>query len=363
LLALLVTVSVLSTGLAGVALADDTSTTANESATASETTPDGDAVVENVTERIETLETVEFTRTSVSEFDGRTSNTTTRVVADVDANKMRTDTVQSSYGSNTSTVVNGTHITTYNPDENTVNTVEYESQTGSVLPQLTQLANESAVEYGFAGTATIDGEDVYLLDATPQQTYDEQNVSMTVAVDTETYFPVQIETEIRSDRYNVTATQTYTNVSINREIPESAFELDVPADATEPSFDGPEISSYDEYGRLQSSAELSLPAAELAGDYEFDSGQIIDGEGYYSVSLTYTDGDDRVQVTTQEESPFDWSERDGVEEVSLGEETGYYAESGEYAFLHADTDGQSYHVYGKLDREQIVDVGTAVVGS
>lgn len=361
LLALLVTVSVLSTGIAGAALADNPSTTDAQPANESETAPDGDAIVENVTERLETLQTVEFTRTTVSEFDGETTNATVQVVADVEDGEKRTEVVDSSYGSNTTTVVNETHITTYNADENTVNTVEYESRNNSVVPQLTRLANESAVEYEFIGTGTVDGEDVYRLDATPQQMYDEQTTSMTVAVDTETYFPVQIETAVSSDRYNITATQTYSNVSINENVPESAFELDVPADATEPSFDGPEIESYDEYSSLQSGADLSPPAAELPGDYEFESGRTVDGDGYYSVSLTYTDGEDRIHVSTQQESPFDWSERDGVEEVTLGDETGYYDDHGDYAFLHADTDDQSYQVYGKLDKDQLLDIGTAVV--
>jgi outer membrane lipoprotein-sorting protein len=363
LLALLVTVSVLSTGLAGVALADSTSTTAAQPDTESETTPDGEAIVENFTERVETLETVEFTRTTESEFNGQTTNATVRVVADLESGQKRTETIESSYGTNTTSVINETHMKTYNPDENTVSTVEYESQGYSMLPQITQLANESAVEYEFAGTDTVNGEDVYLLDATPQQMYDEQNASLTVAVDTETYFPVQLKTSVDSDQYNVTSTQTYSNVSINEEVPESAFELDVPDDATEPSFDGPEVDSYEEYSSLQSDAELSLPSADLPGDYEFESGQTIDGDGYYSVSLTYTDGEDHVHVSVQDDSPFDWSDRDGYDEVSLGDETGYVTDYDEYGFLHADANGNSYTVYGELNEDLLVDIGTAVVGS
>lgn len=364
-LAILVTVSVLSTGVAGAALADDSSVTDEQPTRESTATPDGDAVIENFTERIETLETVEFTRTTESEFDDGTTNTTVRVVADLESSQKRTETIESSYGSNTTSVVNETHIKTYDADENTVSTAEYgaNSRGYSMLPQLTQLANESAVEYEFAGTGTVAGEEVYRLDALPTQTRSEQNVSVTIAVDTETHFPVQVETEIRGDQYNLNSTRTYSNVSINEDLPESAFELDVPADASEPSNTGPDIESYDEYNSLQSSADLSLPAAELPGDYEFDSARTIDGDSYYFVSLTYTDGEDRVQVSVQEESPFDWSERDGVEEVSLGDETGYYSDNGDYAFLHADTGEQAYHLYGQLNEDQLIDIGTAVIDS
>jgi outer membrane lipoprotein-sorting protein len=361
LLAVLVTVSVLSTGLAGVALADRSSTIAEQPVEDSVPAPDGDAVVENFTERIETLETVEFTRTMKIEFDNDTSSTTVKIVADLENNLKRTETIESTYGVNTTTVTNETHATVYDADENTVRTVEYESQGYSTLPQLANLANESMVEYEFAGTDTVDGEDVYVLNATPKQTYGDQNVSITIAVDTETYFPVKFGNEVRGDQYNVSTTYTYSNVSINHDVPESTFELDVPADATEPSYEGPEIESYDDYSSLQSNTELSLPSAELPDEYEFESAQTIDGDGYYSVSLTYTDGENRVHVSVKEDSPFDWSERDGVEEVSLGEETGYYKSYDDYGFLYIDTDEQSYSLYGELDEDVLVEIGIAVV--
>lgn len=363
LLALLVTVSMLSTGIAGAALADSPPTTDAQPANSSETTTDGEAVVENFTQRIETLETVEFTRTTESEFDNETMSNTVRVVADLESEQKRTETIASTHGSNTTTVINATHMTTYNADENTVNTLEYGSNSRgySMLPQLTQLANESAVEYEFLGTGTIDGEEVYRLDATPTQTPDETDVSVTIAVDTETYFPVQVTTEFSSEEYSVNSTRTYSNVSINEDVPDSAFELDVPADATGPSSTGPDIESYDGYSSLQSDAELSLPAAELPADYEFEGARIIDGDNYYSVSLTYTDGDESVHVGVQDDLSFDWSERDGVDEVSLGDETGYYDDDGDYAFLHADTGEQAYYLYGQLDEDQLIDIGTAVV--
>jgi outer membrane lipoprotein-sorting protein len=364
LLALLVTVSILSTGIAGAALADSPSMTDAQPTDSSETTTDGEAVVENFTQRIETLETVEFTRTMESEFDDETMSNTVRVVADLESERKRTETIASSHGSNTTTVINATHMTTYNADENTVNTFEYGSNSRgySMLPQLTQLANESAVEYEFLGTGTLNGEEVYRLNATPTQTPDETDVSLTVAVDTETYFPKQVTTEFSGEQYSVNSTRTYSNVSINGDVPGSTFELDVPADATKPSFSGPDIKSYDDYASLQSDAELSLPAAELPAEYEFEDARIIDGDNYYSVSLTYTNGNKGVHVGVQENSSFDWSERDGVDEVSLDDETGYYDDDGDYAFLHADTGEQAYYLYGQLDEDQLIDIGTAVVG-
>lgn len=362
LLALLMAATLLSSGFVGAGLASNLSTIDAQQTTASTTNVDGEAVVENFTERIETLETVEFTRTAKTETNNRTINSTIHVVADLRSGQKRTETIDSAYGANTTTVVNETHRVTYNPEKNTVNSYEYKSQDNSVLPQLAQMANESAVAYEYAGTSTVNGEDVYLLNATPQQTPEDRNVSVTVAVDTETYFLVQYETSLQSDRSNFTVTRTYSNVTINGDIPESAFELDVPEDATEPSL-GPEISSYDKYSTLQSAANLSVPADELPDDFKFDSASIIDGEAYYSVSLTYTNGNETAHVSIQEESRVDWSDYDNYNSVEIGNETGYYNSYDEYKFLHVNTDEQSYSVSGELNKSEIIDIGTELVNS
>lgn len=363
LLALLVAASLLSTGIAGAALAHNPSTADAQQTTDSPTEVDGEAVVENFTERLYTLETVEFTQTMESESGGETTSTTTQVVADIEDGQMRTEIRDSTYGSNSTTVVNETHRTTYNPETNTVSSYEFQSQGDRILPQLTQMANESVVDYEYVGTDTVEGQEVHLLDGVPQQqqTPEDTTVSVTVAVNTETYFPVQYETLVQGDEYNFSYTQTYSNVTINGDVPESAFNLDVPEDATKPSSHGPELTSYNEYSALQSASELSVPAAELPGNFEFDSARIIDGDDYYSVSLRYTDGEDRVQVSVQDESVFDWSEQDGYEEVELGDETGHYTEHDEYAFLRSNTDEQTYSMYGELSQDELVDIGEAIV--
>ena len=364
ILALLVAATVLSVGAVGIAFADSPSTQDVQPTTESADSPDGTAVIENFTERIDTLETVEFTRTVETELDGDTQTTSQRVVADLVADQIRTETLESPTGSNLTTVVNETHRVIYNADENTVSEYERQSDNIPVLSQLTQLTNESAVEYEYAGTGTVAGNGVYLLDATPKQTQTaNSNASVTVAVDTETYFPVRIETAVQSERYNVSATQTYENVTLNEDIPDSTFELDVPEDATQPSFEVPDITSYDEYSALQSSATLSVPGAELADGYAFDSARIVDGDGYYTVSMTYTNGEDHVQVGVQRDSPFDWSESDGYEAVRVGDETGYYAQYDEYGFLRVESDDLSYSVHGTLDEEQAVDIAASILDS
>jgi len=359
MLAVLVAVTVLSSGLAGVALAESPSTP--DAQTTENTTDDaGEEIVDAVVETLQTIETVEFTQTTETEFDGESTTSTQRVVADVDAFEKRVETLEADYGENTTTVINETHSAIYDADEETLNTYQYRSD--RLLPQLELLGNESAVDYEYTGTDTVDGKDVYVLEAVPQQErLSDTDASMTIAIDAETHFPVKIETTVDSEDFSYNTTRTYENVSLNEDVPESAFELDVPEDTTEPSFEVPDVTTYDDHEALTASADLSVPDAELAGDYEFDSATVIDGDDYYSVSMTYTNGEESVYVTAQADSSFDWSQSEDYEEVSVGDTTGYYAEYDDYGFLRVDSDGQSYSVHGQLDQGETVDIATAIV--
>jgi outer membrane lipoprotein-sorting protein len=362
LLAVLASVMLLTTGIAGVAFAGTPSTTVAQTDETTTDEPDGEEVIDSFTERLNTLDTVEFTRITETESNGETMESTERVSADLDAFQKRTEVVNSTFRNNITTVVNESTSVTYNEDENTV--TEYEYRGDILLPMLEQLANESAIEYEYLGTDTVDGQDVYVLEGTPTEQLDTgADTSLTVHVGTETHFPAQIAIDVESSEhdYNYSSTITYENVTLNEDIPDSTFDIDVPDDATDPTENlGPDISTYDTHDALQSNAELSVPSAELAEGYEFDQARIIDGDSYYTVSSTYTDGMDRITVSVQEENPFDYGEIEDYEEVSVGETTGYYADYDEFSFLHWDSDGQSFSLYGQLSEEETFDIAASV---
>ncbi|MEF8785495.1 MAG: DUF4367 domain-containing protein [Haloarculaceae archaeon] len=364
LLAVLASVMLLTTGIAGVAFAGSPSTTVAQTDEATTDEPDGEEVIDSFTERLETIDTIEFTRITETESNGETMESTERVSADLDAFQKRTETIDSTFRNNTTTMVNESTSLTYNEDENTV--TEYEYRGDILLPMLEQLANDSAIEYEYLGTDTVDGQDVYVLEGTPTEQLDtETDTSLTVHVGTETHFPVQIAIDVESSEYdyNYSSTITYENVTLNEDIPESTFDIDVPDDATDPTENfGPDISTYDTHDALQSNTELSVPSAELAEGYEFDQARVIDGDGYYTVSSTYTDGTDRITVSIQDDNPFDYSEIEDYEEVSVGENTGWYAEYDEFSFLHWDSNGQSLSLYGQLSEEETLDIAASITG-
>ena len=363
LFAVLASVMLLTTGTAGVAVAGMSTTTAAQTADSPAETPD--EAIESFTDRISSLETVQFTRVSETEVDDNTHTQKEHVVADLTAFQSRTETVgaDSTYGSNTTTVTNESMSVTYNADENTVS--RFESDREILLPRLERLANESMVDYEYAGTDTVDGQDVYVLELTPEeQPAADVESSLTLYVDSESNFPVKSVTTVESEEFSSTTTMTYENVTLNEEIPDSTFDLDVPDDASEPSTAvGPDISRYDSYESLQTTTTLAIPDAELTDGYEFDSAQVIDGENYYSVSTRYTDGNTSVSISVQNETIGGFSDHDEYEEVSVGSDTGWYVEYGEYGFLHWESDGQSYTLYGNLSEEEILDIATSVTGS
>lgn len=356
---LLAAALILSSG-AGIAFAETPSTTDVQTTEQA----DEDDVIDSFVERLSTLETVEFTRTTESEFGNETSRRTIHVAADLENVRKRSETVNTTVGSNTTTVMNESTIRTYDPNENTV--TEYEiSGEQALLPTLDALANESLVSYELAGMDTVDGNDTYVLEATPQlQSETDAEMSLTVFVDTETYFPVRIESERTGETYTYSSTVTHSNVTLNEEIPDSTFELDVPANASEPSeYVGPDVSSYESYDNLSTQATLSLPAEELTAAFSFQEGTIVEGEDYYSVSLRYTDGEETISVNTRAD-PFNesrYEESDRYEAVEIGETTGYRYESDEFTSLHW-ADEQAYSLYGEIENGTAMDIAESIVG-
>ncbi|WP_136688993.1 outer membrane lipoprotein-sorting protein [Halorhabdus amylolytica] len=358
-LVILLAAALLTSGIAGITFAETPSTT--DAQTTEEL--DGDEVIDSFVERLSTLETAEFTRTSESEFGNETSTRTVHVFADFGDFQKRTETVNTTVGSNTTTVMNESTVLTYNADENTVTEFEV-SGDRILLPTLNALSNESLVSYEFTGTETVEGENAYVLEGTPQlQGETEGETSLTVYVDTETYFPVRMESESTGEKYTYSSTITHRNVTLDEEIPDSTFELDVPADASEPSeYVGPDVSSYESYDNLSTSATLSLPAEELAAGFNFEEGTIVDGEDYYSISLRYTDGEETISVNTRTDSFNEsiYEESDRYEAVEIGDTMGYRYASDEFTSLHW-ADEQAYSLYGEIENETAMDIAESIV--
>lgn len=359
--AVLTAVMLLSSGIVGVAFAGSPSVIGAQA----EETPDGDEVVDRFLEQISTLETVQFTRSSNFTINNQSSTSTVRVVADLASFQKRTETVNTSIGSDSITRVrNDSAVITYDSEENTVS--EYEVQSTMLLPRIESLANDSMADYEYLGVETVNGQETYTLEVTPEEQYrtdSDVETETTVYLDTETYFPVRIDTATRSEEFNHSSTVTYENVTLNEEIPDGAFDLDVPENATDPLANvGPEVTEFDTHDKLSAAANVSVPDAEIGDGFSFDEGTTIDGESYYAVTLAYSDGNRTVTITTQAESPgsFDYNESEMYEAVDINGTTGYLYTSDEFSLLSVEAD-QRYTVYGEVSNETAVDVAESII--
>jgi outer membrane lipoprotein-sorting protein len=352
LLAIIASALLLTSGVAGVAVGAPPAADQEQNQEA----PDGEEVIENFRETLSELETVQYTQTKETTWDNVTQTTVETVVADLDDSQKRVETTSDL--TNTTRVVEGTDGVMYNADENSVN--EFEVDYDRLLPEIQTLANESHLNYDFAGTETIDGQEVYVLNATPDLAQEFES-SGTVYVDTETYFPVKVESQTIHEDYQTSSTAWYENVTLDEEIPDSTFELDLPDDVDDSRDDGLDVTRYDSHDELVSDTDLSMPPADPAGEFSFDRAVTFDDESD-AVALTYTDGHDVISVNTRSEdvSSFDYSESDSYEAIEVGDTTAYLHDSNRFVELHIDGE-QPYNVYSDLSADTVVEFVESIV--
>lgn len=369
LFAALAAAMLLISGTAGVAFAATPATpTTHESPDTTDVLgkdgPDGDRIVEEFRDRIDSLETVQFTRVTELTYDNETTTDSVRVHADFEDSQKRVETLDGQ--TDTTRVWDDGHVIDYDAQENTVS--EYEVTGTSLLPDVEGLANESLIDYEYRGIETVDGQQTYALDAVRdtqvQQSNDNANttVSATLYIDASTYFPVRTEWHTSSEDLEHSSTVSYENVTLDEEIPDSTFELDLPDDVEDNRNSLPDTSEYDSYDDLVSNTALSLPDAELADGFSFDSGVVFDVDDLQRVTLTYTNGHESVIVTTRSEpvAGFDYGESHRYDAVEVGDTTGYVHTGGDVTSLYVEGD-QSYTVFGEIDEETGVDIAGAIL--
>jgi outer membrane lipoprotein-sorting protein len=357
-LATLLSVLLLSSAVAGVAVAGPPSTKAVQYAEPI----DGDDVVDSFVDRIETLGTVEFTRTVRIEVGNRTTTTTVELAADLDDSQKRVETLQTPVGANTTAVRNGSDLVTYNHGRETITETEV---SGPVLPRLQFIANDSLWTYEYLGTETVDGQETHAIEVNNQSTDpggDTRKIA-TMYVDTETYFPVQYDSGSRSEGFN--STVTYENVTLGEAIPDARFELDVPTDIDQPSSTPDvDIEPFGSYEEFPPEGALSIPAASLPGGYAFESGVTLTTADRTSAIVSYTDGENHLSVHTDAGSmdTTGYETSNAWERIEVGETVGYIYSTDAHTSLKFE-DGQTYTISGDVDDSTTRAIAESIVES
>jgi len=320
-------------------------------------------------QRLESMETLSLTIRSNASSDSYSSSSTSSTWVDFSDEQIRTE-HSSDYG-DTITVRNESGSVTYNVEENTVR--DSELTFSEVNPRDTgylALAVNEQTDLTYEETVTLNGTETYRLDIDYQSDYTEADQDGTVWINTETYMPVRYEVSMDSDRYSFESTVRFTNVSVNESIPDDRFSIDIPDDAEQPDYSTPNYETYDSESALRQNASQTAPEPELPDEYTFDSGYVTEGDTHSSVSLTYTASDDESLTVSQSNRTMTssyYSESDEFENVSIGDQTGYYNEfdtgqSNASILVWSDGDSQ-YTIYGSASQSTVVDIAESIESS
>jgi len=336
-----------------------------------ETNLTAEEIVQRHSDRLESMETISMTVRMNTSSDQYSSSSTSEIWIDFDDNQMRTE--SSSEYANTTTVRNETGTVTYNADENTVrdSNLTFEDMNPRETQQFALLLNNET-ELTYEGTEHIDGTETYRLDIEPQASSIDAEVDATAWISSETYMPIQIESSVEADNSSFESNVQFTNVSINETISDERFSLDVPDDAEQPEeYSTPDYESYDSESELRENTSEAVPNPTVPENYTFDSGFVTAGDDYSSGSVTYTDGDDESitisQSTMSGVSSSYYAESDQFENVTIGNQTAYYAEfefgDSNTSVLVWDDGDRRYSIYGSISRSAATDIAESMVPS
>lgn len=327
-----------------------------------ESSPSGDEVVERFEERIESLETLAMTyETNVTVDENTTLTTTQTIWADYENDRIRTE--RETNQTHTITVRNETGTVTYDVENNQVNRFNTSGDMSQLTP-VDGLVNDTEITY--EGRERLDGQETYRLSVTPNTSNElSGSLNVTVWLDTETYYPTTVTSELEGGDHDYEMTAQLRNVTLNEPIDDDRFTIDVPEDAEEPDYSVPEVTNYDSLSALRDDTNRSVPSPDVPDTYSFEQGYVTNGDDYHSITLRYTNDDDEtLHVVKRPATEYDFDESDQYERIGVGNATGYYSE---YEFDGNTTsvvvlpcEDTTYSVSGDLSRHGTVDVAESL---
>lgn len=267
---LIVALAVVATGAVGATLLDE---------------PSADEIVDDVEQRYESADTVLGTVEVVAENETASRNATVEyVVADGNRSRITVD-------AGNRTVVTGsndTHAWVYDPatgiaqvyDEETIEDRaeeaerRFEEEYGSYEQFRERYGENVTVER--TGTATVDGEETYVLSVTPAN--ESVDAEGTIWVD-------------REDSVVRKASVTGENGTVTARFTETQFNVSVHNDTYRPPTDGgdevpgAERESYESFDAAVEATDLALP--DLRAEYEFEGAIVASYDGTTTATLEY----------------------------------------------------------------------------
>jgi outer membrane lipoprotein-sorting protein len=169
------------------------------------------------------------------ETDDRTYDSKARIWIE-GSEKQRTE-VLSGTQSGDVFVANETTFVSYDASEETVYVLDrsdLNQSTSTVGVHQGVMQSLASADVSYAGTASVSGQETYVLELTPQSGSNDQAqapVTQTLWVDQDSYQIVQHRTTGQIQGQQAIVTTQFENITVDSGIPNSTFEFEPPADA------------------------------------------------------------------------------------------------------------------------------------
>jgi outer membrane lipoprotein-sorting protein len=272
-------------------------------------------------------------------------------------------------------VSNGTTTTIYDAGNNTVRTLNTSfggmgemNQTGYV-DTIERTLTQSNVSY--EGTATVAGEETFVLSVTPNTTGNATTGNQTYYLSQESYLPVKTVSESSFTFGNETTTTRSTtllrDLQVNVGLSDSLFEFDAPEDAERLGGFTPSISTYDSVEQVQQNTNFTVcEPSEVPDGYSFENATVTTINNNTSVGLQYTNGsgdpiNDSLSVsisTTQSGQQANASEFG--QNVSIDGQSGTYVEAGGSGIVTFTTDDLRYTITGPFSQDELISIAESI---
>ncbi|MFC6974448.1 alcohol dehydrogenase catalytic domain-containing protein [Halomicroarcula sp. GCM10025709] len=274
------------------------------------------------------------------------------------------------------TVRNESGSVTYNVEDNSVNRYDFSfNRTQNGISNLLRLVDEN--ETTFEGQERLDGDETYRLSFEPDtsEMTIPGSVDITVWFDTETSLPKQIHMVAESSEFSINVTQEYQRMSVDEQLSDDRFTIDIPADAEGPDSvevnaedsDSVEVdaTSYESLPALRNNTTQDVPSPELPEPYSFDRGHLVEDGDETSVILRYTNGaNETLSVSQHSTTDFNYSESERFDAVEFGDRTGWYSEFNSndttVSMLAWDCGDSRYTLSGSLTESEATDTAKAI---
>jgi outer membrane lipoprotein-sorting protein len=346
----------------------------------------------DVESRYAALDSVQGTQHSTMTVDGETTNTTATVRLDLSTSLRQYWRVESPpERAGNRMVVNDSVAVFYNASENTVRRFpragqsraidrgEYVSSIVSAARNDEQVSSPSGVsplpvvpatsggtmvpegeingyEVEYLGTQSVSGRTAHGFRMTAS-TDAAMDLNQTLWLDSEYYYPLKVQQTVDYENRTVEYTTVLRNVTFDEPLPDDAFDLDVPANATESSRNVT-VEVYDAVDELRENASMSVPNPEVPDGYELTQARSVTGN-LTQVALEYASDEGTVVVTKAESHAA--SNRTQGEVVTIDGHEGRYVTTGPSTMAIWTCDGRTYAVVATdLSRDQVLDVAASV---